>query len=89
MSKYLFCEKCKDLVLKTDTKPLSEIYGSAFKSSDEEPIHFYYKLEDHGLPFHRQRTGYQRHRRLILCGKVREPTPEEYFILYTSNPKRK
>lgn len=86
--KYLYCEKCHDLVLEKDTKSTREIFGSIIKT--DRIIHYYTKMANaYGSgPFARQRVGYCPTYHPVFCGEVREPTSMEYFILYICNTKR-
>lgn len=80
--KYLYCEKCEDLVPETEVKnPFPTL-------KDFKPIHYYtrmvnaYKNQAPGV------IGFCPETEHNYCGSVREPTPEEYFIHYTCNPDR-
>jgi hypothetical protein len=84
MSKYLYCEKCQDLVPESDTKMVSEILGTTFGKEDHR-VHWYSKRDRYGS---RQAIGAQVFTRQVFCGDVREPDPMEYWILYSCNPKR-
>lgn len=74
--KVLYCEECQDIVPEEDTKDF-------FKNG--HVVHTYthmvnaYKNQRPGM------IGFCAVDERVFCGKVREPTPEEYFIHYTCN----
>jgi len=84
MPKFLFCEKCQDLVPESDTKMFSEILGTTFGKEDHR-IHWYTKTDYLG---NRKLIGCPTHTRKVFCGDVREPSSMEYWILYYCNPNR-
>jgi len=84
MESVWFCEKCDKLIPEKDTKILS----------GDKRIHYITKpILDPILnkPLFR-RTGFDPRAPTTIkhfCGgPIREPTPEEYFILYTCNSNR-
>lgn len=92
-SKYLYCEKCQDLIPESEAKNLSEIFpnltvaGAVWTVPNDRLIHYYTRMENiygnnPGV------IGCCLEERPHYCGDVREASPEEYFILFTCNPKR-
>ncbi len=92
--KFLYCEKCQDLVPETEVVELPRLDISVgkkvkVKALKEKSRHHqkswtenFYNNAGTG------RIGYCPVQRTQMCGTVREPTPEEYFIHFTCNPKR-
>ena len=93
--KYLYCEKCQDLVSDKDVVELPRLDISVagkevkVKTLKEKTLHHrkswtenFYNNAGTG------RIGYCPVQRTQMCGIVREPTPEEYFIHFTCNAER-
>lgn len=92
--KFLYCEKCQDLVKESDTKLLSEIIGPLPEKilgptlRPDKLIHYFVETRNlyGNQPF--GVIGYCPVNHPVMCGDVREPDALEYFILFTCNSKR-
>lgn len=78
MDKLYFCEKCDKIVPEKEVKEI--------KFFDKVSLHHSYDVMENFYKNQRPGTiGFCPVTRHIFCGKVREPTDQEYFIYHTCN----